>query len=109
MLVVHEEIQRNRYLKALSLNENLPCDITKFSPEEEEFWRYGFLLQAQIIAFNQSEGQEAPVYQSPHPLTTSSRFAKLEMDIAELEPEDAQILWKNMATELAMSRLITFV
>ncbi|HPL80935.1 MAG TPA: redox-regulated ATPase YchF [Anaerolineaceae bacterium] len=108
-----EEIQKEiDVFKALEavLNENLPLRHHKFSPEEEEIVAsYGFLSRKpQIIVFNQSEGQEAPVYESPHPLTFVIALpAKLEMDIAALEPEDAEIFMEEYGiTELAMSRLI---
>jgi len=106
---IQKEIDTFKALQTL-LNENLPLRHYKFTPEEEEFLAsYGFLSRKpQIIVFNQSEGQEAPVYQTPHPHTYVIALpAKLEMDIAELEPEDAQIFMEEYGiTELAMSRLI---
>ena len=92
------------------LSENLPLRHHNFSAEEDRILAsYGFLSRKpQIIVINQSEGQEAPAYTSPHPHTYVIALpAKLEMDIAALEPEDAEIFMQEYGiSELAMSRLI---
>jgi len=52
----------------------------------------------QIVVFNQSEDQSAIPYESPHPHTrVISIPAKLEMEIAALEPDDAKLSDRNMA------------
>ena len=92
------------------LSENKPLRHHNFSAEEDRILAsYGFLSRKpQIIVINQSEGQEAPAYTSPHPHTYVIALpAKLEMDIAALEPEDAEIFMQEYGiSELAMSRLI---
>ena len=92
------------------LSENIPLRHHNFTAEEDRILAsYGFLSRKpQIIVINQSEGQEAPAYTSPHPHTYVIALpAKLEMDIAALEPEDAEIFMQEYGiSELAMSRLI---
>ncbi len=108
---IQKEIDVFKSLQAV-LNENLPLRHHKFTPEEDEILAsYGFLSRKpQIIVFNQSEGQTPPPdYKSPpHPDTFVIALpAKLEMDIAALEPEDALIFMEEYGiAELAMSRLI---
>ena len=106
---IQKEIDVFKSLQAV-LNENLPLRHHKFTPEEDEILAsYGFLSRKpQIIVFNQSEGQTPPDYKSPHPDTFVIALpAKLEMDIAALEPEDALIFMEEYGiAELAMSRLI---
>lgn len=106
---IQKEIDVFKTLQAM-LNENLPLRHHSFTPEEDQIVAsYGFLSRKpQIIVFNQSEGQDAPAYESPHPHTFVIALpAKLEMDIAALEPEDAEIFMQEYGIEeLAMSRLI---
>ena len=106
---IQKEIDLFKALEAI-LNDNRPLRHYNFTPEEDLILAsYGFLSRKpQIIVFNQSEGQEAPHYQSPHPHTYVIALpAKLEMDIAALGPEDAQIFMEEYGIEeLAMSRLI---
>jgi hypothetical protein len=106
---IQKEIDVFKALQAM-LNDNLPLRHHSFTPEEDQILAsYGFLSRKpQIIVFNQSEGQDAPAYESPHPHTYVIALpAKLEMDIAALEPEDAEIFMQEYGIEeLAMSRLI---
>ena len=106
---IQKEIDIFKALEAI-LSDNRPLRHYNFTPEEDAILAsYGFLSRKpQIIVFNQSEGQETPDYKSPHPHTYVIALpAKLEMDIAELEPEDAEIFMQEYGIEeLAMSRLI---
>jgi hypothetical protein len=80
--------------------KNCPCATTLSTPEEDKLLSsFQFLSRKpQIVVFNQSEDQAPLEYRSPHPHTTSvSLPAKLEMDIAALDPEDAAILWLSTA------------
>ncbi len=81
-----------------------------FTPEEDKVLAsFGFLSRKpQIVVINQSEDQPPLEYHSPHPHTqVISLPAKLEMDIAALPEEDAQIFMEEFGiTETSLERLI---
>ncbi|MFZ3069574.1 MAG: redox-regulated ATPase YchF [Anaerolineaceae bacterium] len=107
--LIEAEIQIFERLDAM-LNKNLPLRHYTFIPEEDKILSsFGFLSRKpQIVVINQSEEQAAIDYKSPHPHTeVVSLPAKLEMDIAALEPEDAAIFMEEYGiTEPSLSRLI---
>lgn len=107
--VIQEEIDLFERLQTI-LNQELPLRHYNFTSEEDKLLSsFGFLSRKpQIIVFNQSEEQEAVSYQSPHPHTrVISLPAKLEMDIAALDPDDAAIFMAEYGiTEPSLSRLI---
>lgn len=107
--VIEDEINLFERLEGI-LNKELPLRHYDFSPEEDKILAsFGFLSRKpQIVVINQSEEQETVEYQSPHPHTrVISLPAKLEMDIAALDPEDAAIFMKEYGiTETSLSRLV---
>ena len=107
--VTQVEIDLFERLKAV-LEQELPLRHYTFTPEEDKILAsFGFLSRKpQIIVINQSEEQPALAFQSPHPRTeVVSLPAKLEMDIAALEPEDAAMFMEEYGiTEPGLSRLI---
>ena len=106
---IQTELDLFERLEAM-LNEEKPLRHFNFTPEEDKIVSsFGFLSRKpQIILFNQSEEQETIDYISPHPHTTVTTLpAKLEVDIAALEPEDAVIFMEEFGiSELGRSRLI---
>jgi hypothetical protein len=48
---------------------------------------------------NLSEGQKRPEIDYPQSTARSSLQGKLEMDIAQLPPDEMQCSWKNMASK----------
>jgi GTP-binding protein YchF len=92
------------------LTQDKPLRHYNFSPEEDKVLAsFGFLSRKpQIVVFNISEDQEAVDYTSPHPHTDAiSMPAKLEMDLAALEPEDAAMFMEDFGvTETGLVRLI---
>jgi GTP-binding protein YchF len=106
---VAAEIEIFERLQAMLAQEK-PLRHYQFSSEEERVLAsFGFLSRKpQIVVINQSEEQEALDYTSPHPQTqVISLPAKLEMDIAALPEEDAQIFMEEFGiTETSLERLI---
>lgn len=106
---IQAEIEIFERLRML-LADDKPLRHYEFSAEEERtLSSFGFLSRKpQIVVFNQSEEQPTVAYQSPHPHTeVVSIPAKLEMDIAALPPEDAELFMAEYGLkELSMSRLI---
>lgn len=107
--LIQEDIDLFERLQAV-LEQELPLRHYAFTPEEDKLLSsFQFLSRKpQIIVFNQSEDQSALEYKSPHPHTTAvSLPAKLEMDIAALDPEDAAVFMAEYGiTEPSLSRLI---
>lgn len=107
--VIQAEIDLFERLQGV-LNQDLPLRHYAFTAEEDKVLSsFGFLSRKpQIVVINQSEDQDTLAYQSPHPLTmVASLPAKLEMDIAALDPEDAAMFMAEYGiTEPSLSRLI---
>jgi GTP-binding protein YchF len=74
-----------------TLNENRPLRSLEFSAEEQkELASYGLLTRKPILTvFNLGEGQSAPALTLDHP--SVALMGKLEMEIAQLSPEDAAL------------------
>lgn len=92
------------------LSQDKPLRHYNFSAEEDKVLAsFGFLSRKpQIVVFNISEDQKPVEYTSPHPHTDAvSMAAKLEMDLAALEPEDAAMFMEEFGvTETGLVRLI---
>jgi ribosome-binding ATPase len=73
------------------LSENLPIRGMEFTPDEQrELASYGLLTRKPILTvFNLGEGQSAPAAELDHP--SVALMGKLEMEIAQLAPEDAEM------------------
>ena len=90
-----------------ALNANTPLRKLEFSPEESrELASFGLLTRKPILTvFNMGEGQAAPQVELDHPCV--SLMGKLEMEIAQLSPEDAEVFMKEYGIEeLSLSRMI---
>ncbi len=107
--VIQTEIDLFERLQTV-LNSELPLRHYNFTDEEDKILAsFGFISRKpQIIVINQSEDQPELTFESPHPKTVVvSMPAKLEMDIAALEPEDAAIFMQEFGIqETGLSRLI---
>ncbi len=89
------------------LSENKPLRFVEFTAEEQrELSSFGLLTRKPILSvFNLGEGQKAPDFESDHP--TVALPAKLEAEIAQLPPEDAQLFMQEYGiTEPALNRMI---
>jgi len=95
----------NRLLEAL--NNGIPLRKLEYSAEEQkELSSFGLLTRKQILTvFNLGEGQKAPSVELDHPFVALP--AKLEMEISQLSPEDAQMFMAEYGIEEpALNRMI---
>lgn len=89
------------------LSENRPLRGLDFTAEEEkELSSFGLLSRKPIlIAFNLGEGQSAPAVEMDYPSVALQ--GKLEMEIAQLPPEDAAVFMKEYnIEEPSLNRMI---
>jgi GTP-binding protein YchF len=90
-----------------ALNEGTPLRKLDFNAEEvKELASFGLLTRKPILTvFNLGEGQSAPQVELDHP--SVSLLGKLEMEIAQLGPEDAAVFMQEYGIEeLSLSRMI---
>ena len=90
-----------------ALNNNLPLRKLEYSQDEEkDLSSFGLLTRKQILtAFNLGESQKPPTIQLDHP--SVSLPGRLEMEIAQLGPEDAQLFMSEYGIEEpALNRMI---
>src|SRR5512135_980649 len=90
-----------------ALNSNIPLRKLEFNAEEaRELASFGLLTRKPILTvFNMGEGQTAPKTELDHP--SVALMGKLEMEIAQLSPEDAEVFMKEYGIEeLSLSRMI---
>ncbi len=90
-----------------ALNANIPLRKLEFNAEESrELASFGLLTRKPILTvFNMGEGQPAPDIPLDHP--SVALMGKLEMEIAQLSPEDAEVFMKEYGIEeLSLSRMI---
>lgn len=82
-----------------TLSDSQPLRGMEFNPEEQkELASYGLLTRKPIlIAFNLGEGQSAPQVDVAHPSVALQ--GKLEMEIAQLSPEDAAVFMQEYGIE----------
>jgi hypothetical protein len=95
-LVEREAELFTRFHQALSTE--IPLRALQVSVEERKLISgYGFLsIKPVLVVFNLAEGQPAPAYHSPHPLTeVISLQGKLEMDLAQLPSDEAAIFMEE--------------
>ncbi|RPH58578.1 MAG: redox-regulated ATPase YchF [Chloroflexi bacterium] len=95
----------NRLLEAL--NQNIPLRKLEYSHDElKELSSFGLLTRKPILTvFNLGEGQSAPVIELDHPSVAMP--AELEMEIAQLPPEDAELFMAEYGiTEPALNLMI---
>jgi GTP-binding protein YchF len=90
-----------------ALNAGTPLRKLEFNAEESrELASFGLLSRKPILTvFNLGEGQKAPANELDHP--SVALLGKLEMEIAQLSPEDAAVFMKEYGIEeLSLSRMI---
>ncbi len=90
-----------------ALNAGTPLRKLEFNADESrELASFGLLTRKPILTvFNMGEGQSAPEAQLDHP--SVSMMGKLEMEIAQLSPEDTEVFMKEYGIEeLSLSRMI---
>jgi GTP-binding protein YchF len=82
-----------------ALSENLPLRKAEITPEEDKLLSgFGLLTRKPILtALNLGEGQPAPTLELDHPCVALQ--GKLEMEIAQLSPEDAALFMKEYNIE----------
>ena len=93
---LHEALNASTPLRKLDLN----------AEEARELASFGLLTRKPILTvFNLGEGQQAPKLELDHP--SVALMGKLEMEIAQLSPEDAAVFMKEYAIEeLGLSKMI---
>jgi len=104
--VVERQIALFERLQA-ALSENEPLRKLEFTPDEvKELSSYGLLTRKPILTvFNLGEGQTPPAVELDH--ASVSLQGKLEMEIAQLPPEDATIFMEEYGIEeLSLSRMV---
>ncbi len=90
-----------------TLSDNRPLRDMEFNAEEQkELASYGLLTRKPILTvFNLGEGQKAPAIQLDHPCV--DLMGKLEMEIAQLSPDDAAVFMQEYGIEeLSLSKMI---
>lgn len=91
-----------------ALSDNKPLRDLEYTPEEEkELSSFGLLSRKRILTvFNLGEGQPAPDASGlDHP--SVALMGKLEMEIAQLSPEDATVFMEEYGIkELSLNRMI---
>jgi hypothetical protein len=107
--VIEREIQLFERMKS-TLSQDLPLRDVEISPEDEKTLSgFGFLTRKPVlILLNLSDAQPAPAIAYPH---HSSQVAglqgKLEMELAQLPPEEAELFMGEYGIEeLGLSRVI---
>jgi ribosome-binding ATPase YchF (GTP1/OBG family) len=90
-----------------TLSDNIPLRAMEFTSEEQkELSSFGLLTRKPILTvFNMGEGQSAPEASLDHP--SVALMGKLEMEIAQLSPEDAAVFMEEYGIkELSLNRMI---
>lgn len=90
-----------------ALSADLPLRKLELTPEEsKELASFGLLTRKPILTiFNLGEGQPAPTIELDHPSVALQ--GKLEMEIAQLPPQDAAVFMQEFGiAELSLSKII---
>jgi GTP-binding protein YchF len=107
--LIEREIALFQKLSA-ALNEEKPLrDLELSSEEEKALAGYGFLTRKpMLVLLNRADGQSAPKIAYPHQHSAVSDLqGKLEMEIAQLPPEDAELFMAEYdIEELGLLRVI---
>ncbi len=85
-----------------ALSAEIPLRDVELTPAEEKLLAgFGFLSRKPLlILFNLGEGQEAPALDYPHKRSAvASLMGKLEMEIAQLPPDDAEMFLAEYGIE----------
>jgi GTP-binding protein YchF len=92
-----------------TLSENKPLRSMEFTNDEQkELASFGLLTRKPILTvFNMGEGQSAPDVQGKLDHPSVALMGKLEMEIAQLNAEDAAVFMEEYGIkELSLSRMI---
>ncbi len=96
----------------VALNEETPLrDMDMSADEIASLSGFGFLtLKPVMVLLNLAEGQTAPKIDYPHQQSMVVDLqGKLEMDMAKLSPEDAEMFMEEYGiTELGLNRMIKY-
>lgn len=107
-VIEREVVLFERFREALS--KEIPLREIELSGEEEKTLSgFGFLTRKpMLVLLNLHEGQEMPAVEYPHAHSSLAALqGKLEMEIAQLEPEDAEVFMAEYGiTELGLERVI---
>ena len=107
--VIDREVELfNRFHESLS-QDKLLRDLTLSADEEKMLAGFGFLSRKPVlVVMNLSEGQKETAVSYEHQQSkVVSLQAKLEMDIAQLPPEDASMFMEEYGiTEPSLNRMI---
>ncbi|HEX7976656.1 MAG TPA: redox-regulated ATPase YchF [Anaerolineales bacterium] len=106
---IEREIALFDKLNATLAEEKPLRDIELSAEEEKTLAGFGFLTsKPMLILLNLSEGQKAPEIHFPHQRSAIVPLqGKLEMDIAQLPPEDAEVFMGEYGIEeLGLQRVI---
>jgi ribosome-binding ATPase len=90
-----------------TLSDDKPLRSMEFTHDEQkELASFGLLTRKPILTvFNMGEGQTAPEAKLDHP--SVALMGKLEMEIAQLSPEDAAVFMEEYGIkELSLNRMI---
>ena len=105
--IAREKVVFDRLIAALS--ENTPLREMDLTPEEQKIISgYSFLsLKDLLIVLNLGEGQEAPEINYPCQACVVSLQGQLEMEIAQLPPDDAELFMSEYdISEPSLNRMI---
>jgi len=107
--IIEREITLFQKLNA-ALNEELPLrDLELSQDEEKALSGYGFLTRKpMLVLLNRSDGQKPPEIDYPHRHSAVTDLqGKLEMEIAQLPPDDAELFMAEYGIEeLGLQRVI---
>ena len=107
-VIEREQVLFERFKEALG-NETPLREIEISAEEEKSLAGFGFLTRKPVLVLlNLSEGQALPLLDYPHPHSALVPLqGKLEMEIAQLPPEDAQVFMAEYGIEiLGLERVI---
>ena len=108
--VIEREALLFRALQGDLLSREIPLrEIDLTAEEEKTLSGFGFLTRKPLLVLlNLHEGQEIPAIEYPHAHSNLVALqGKLEMEIAQLAPEDAEVFMAEYGiTELGLARVI---
>lgn len=107
--VIDRDIELFERMRAQLEHEAPLRDLEMTSEEEKSLSGFGFLSRKPVLVLlNLGEGQPEPAINYPHQRSqVASLQGKLEMDIAQLPPEDAGLFMQEYGiSELGLNRVI---
>ncbi len=107
--VIEREIALFERFKVTLGNEQPLREVEISAEDEKTLSGFGFLTRKPLLTLlNLGEGQDLPAVDDPRPSTAQVPLqGKLEMELAQLTPEDAQVFMEEYGIhELGLSRVI---